>query len=174
MDNLLKALAKVKTSRRFRCLIAGEGPDGDRLRRLARDLGIEDRVLFLGWMKPEQIRRILANVDIFVLGSRRDPQTGETEGTPTVLLEAQAAGLPVISTVHADIPFIVDNNKTGILVPENDIEALSNACQELIYNPSMRAQMGLQARRKVQLQHGSRRIGKMAEELYSKCETQRR
>jgi colanic acid/amylovoran biosynthesis glycosyltransferase len=103
---------------------------------------------------------------IFVLASHTDPETGEAEGTPTVLLEAQATGLPVVSTVHADIPSIVADNVSGLLVPESDPPLLARAIGRLIRETELRLSMGEKGRQLVLGKHDSRLVGRRLEEIY--------
>ena len=84
--------------------------------------------------------------DIFVHPSVVDPQ-GNKEGIPGAIVEAMSAGLPVISTYHAGIHYIITHNKTGFLVKEHDVVALSEALVKLIKNPELRKTIGLAGQR---------------------------
>jgi len=87
----------------------------------------------------------MQNCDVFVLTSQTMPD-GDKEGTPIVLMEAQACGKPCISTYHAGIPEVVINNETGILVKEKDINAIFKAMLFFIQNTDRRIEMGQKAR----------------------------
>jgi glycosyltransferase involved in cell wall biosynthesis len=116
--------------------IAGEGPLLDELQKLARELNIEERVSFTGFVSQEQLREIYYRSHIFLHPSQigRD---GNQEGVPNSMLEAMASGLPVFATEHGGIPEAIENAVSGVLVPEHDHEALSrallSATQDLIF-----------------------------------------
>ncbi len=166
VDVLLKALAQLKAQIPFQLWIVGDGPERERLENLAHALALGGQVVFWGWQSPEQVADLMAKSHIFVLASRTDPVTGETEGTPTVLLEAQARGLPVISTLHADIPFIVRAGESGILVPENDAEALAEALETLLKHPERWGDMGRAGRKFVEERHAIPHVIARLEDLY--------
>jgi glycosyltransferase involved in cell wall biosynthesis len=116
--------------------IAGEGPMLGELQRLARELNVEARVSFTGFISQEQLRDIYYRSHIFLHPSQigRD---GNQEGIPNSMLEAMASGLPVFATEHGGIPEAIENAVSGVLVPEHDHEALSrallSATQDLIF-----------------------------------------
>jgi glycosyltransferase involved in cell wall biosynthesis len=116
--------------------IAGEGPLLDELQKLTRELNIEERVSFTGFVSQEQLREIYYRSHIFLHPSQigRD---GNQEGVPNSMLEAMASGLPVFATEHGGIPEAIENAVSGVLVPEHDHEALSrallSATQDLIF-----------------------------------------
>jgi len=169
MDILLQAVATLKPSRPFQLWIAGDGPQRPSLECLAADLNLGDRVRFLGWLSHAEVAEHMARAHLFVLASRTDPNTGDTEGSPTVLLEAQAVGLPVISTLHADIPFIVRDGETGVLVSEGNVEALASALDELLARPERWAEMGRAGRAFVESRHEMSRVGARLEAIYDQC-----
>jgi len=106
--------------------IAGEGPLLGELQKLARELNIERRVSFTGFISQEQLRDIYYRSHIFVHPS----QTGHdrnVEGIPNSMLEAMASGLPAFATDHGGIPEAVENGVSGVLVHERDHEAMANA-----------------------------------------------
>jgi glycosyltransferase involved in cell wall biosynthesis len=116
--------------------IAGEGPLLDELQKLTRELNIEERVSFTGFVSQEQLREIYYRSHIFLHPSQigRD---GNQEGVPNSMLEAMASGLPVFATEHGGIPEAIENAVSGVLVPEHDHGALSrallSATQDLIF-----------------------------------------
>jgi len=169
MDVLLRAVAALNPGLSLELWIAGDGPQRPALERLADELGISEMVAFLGWVEHARIAEWMAQAHLFVLASRTDPETGETEGTPTVLLEAQAVGLPVISTRHGDIPFIVRDGESGILVPEGDVEALAGALDALLTHPERWAAMGRAGRALVESRHEMSRVGAQLEAIYDRC-----
>ena len=106
--------------------IAGEGPLLGELQKLARELNIERRVSFTGFISQEQLRDIYYRTHIFVHPSQTG-HDGNVEGIPNSMLEAMASGLPVFATDHGGIPEAVENGVSGVLVRERDHEALANA-----------------------------------------------
>lgn len=128
---LLEAMAGMDMD--CRLLIMGDGPLRDSLETMSRDLGLADRVMFLGFI-PD-VSPILSQLDLFVL-----PTLGE--GFGLVLLEAMAHRLPIISTNTMAIPEIVAHGETGLLVPPRDVKSLRRAVGSLVSSPETRASMG--------------------------------
>ncbi len=116
--------------------IAGAGPLLDELQKLTRKLNIEERVSFTGFVSQEQLREIYYRSHIFLHPSQTG-HDGNQEGVPNSMLEAMASGLPVFATEHGGIPEAIENDASGVLVPEHDHEALSrallSATQDLIF-----------------------------------------
>jgi colanic acid/amylovoran biosynthesis glycosyltransferase len=116
-----------------RLTIAGEGPLLGELQDLARELNIDDRVSFTGFLSQDQLREIYYASHIFLHPSQRG-NDGNQEGIPNSMLEAMASGLPVFATDHGGIPEAIENGVSGVLVPERHHEklaaALLNAVQD--------------------------------------------
>lgn len=112
--------------------MAGAGPDEDRVKELAAQIGVSGRIRFLGWR--DDIHALLRTGDIFVRSSR-----GEGLGN---ILEAWAEGLPVISTRSTDTAQIVANGETGLLVAGDDPAALASALKTLISNRDLAWRLG--------------------------------
>jgi colanic acid/amylovoran biosynthesis glycosyltransferase len=116
--------------------IAGEGPMLDDLQTLARELNVDPRVSFTGFISQEQLRDIYYESDIFLHPSQTG-RDGNQEGIPNSMLEAMASGLPVFATRHGGIPEAIENGVSGVLVPERDHEelarALLNAAQDPVF-----------------------------------------
>ncbi len=106
--------------------IAGEGPMRNELQNLARELGVEDRVRFVGFLSQAQLRENFYQSHIFLHPSERGSD-GNQEGVPNAMLEAMASGLPVFATRHGGIPEAVDSGVSGALVAERDHAALAEA-----------------------------------------------
>jgi glycosyltransferase involved in cell wall biosynthesis len=114
-------------------VLAGDGPLEAMLRSLVHDLGIEDRVRFLGhW---EQVPRLLRSLDIFVLSSKFEP-------FGVALLEAKAAGLAIAATSVNEIPEILGDGESGLLAPPEDPESMARLFVTLATDPALRAQLG--------------------------------
>ena len=123
--------------------IAGDGPQMPSLQSLAQELGIKDRVVFLGWQSRQQIVESYKQSNVFLFPSRH-------EGMPNALLEAMASGLPVVATCIAGNEELVVEGETGYLVPVEDIEALQGKLKNILSNSTLRQQMGQASRRRVE------------------------
>jgi glycosyltransferase involved in cell wall biosynthesis len=106
--------------------IAGEGPMMSELQELTRKLKIDNRVALPGFMSQEKLRELYYQSHIFLHPSETGSD-GNQEGIPNSMLEAMATGLAVFATDHGGIPEAIENGVSGILVPERDHEALSQA-----------------------------------------------
>ena len=129
--------------------IIGEGSLKPSLEQLANELGIADRVHFLGARPHEQVIRCLRQADVFLHPSIT-AESGDMEGIPVVLMEAMAAGLLVVSTNHAGIPELVESGKTGLLAPERDADSLSNQLERIADHPDACKFMVHEARRVIE------------------------
>src|SRR5206468_11009734 len=114
--------------------IAGEGPLLGELQKLARELNIAQAVSFSGFVSQRQLREIYYQSHIFVHPSQTG-RDGNQEGVPNAMLEAMATGLPVFAIEHGGIPEAIENNVSGVLVPERDPEALARALLEAAEEP---------------------------------------
>jgi colanic acid/amylovoran biosynthesis glycosyltransferase len=161
----LEAISKLDVSNEVRYLIAGDGDRRQLLEKQISELGIENQVELLGWKSQEEISRLMAQSHLFLLPSVT-ASDGDKEGTPTVLLEAQATGLPVISTTHAGIPEIVADGDAGLLVPERDSDSLADALSELLENPDRWPAMGQAGREYVETTHSIPAVTNTLVDLY--------
>jgi len=162
---VLRALKSLDDEHEIRYRIAGDGPLRSDLESQVRESGLSDMVEFLGWKNSEEVAQLMADSDIFVQTSTTS-STGDKEGTPTVLLEAQARGLPVISTWHAGIPEIIDNCSSGLLVPERDSKAIEAALDHLLSEPSKRKELGRNGYELVKNQHSFAAVADVLEHMY--------
>lgn len=108
----------------FTYQILGIGPWERRLRTLIEQFQLEDVIKMPGFKPSHEVKAILDDADVFLLPSVTGTD-GDMEGIPVALMEAMAVGIPVVSTVHSGIPELVDADKSGWLVPENDASALA-------------------------------------------------
>jgi|RhiMethySRZTD1v2_1073278.scaffolds.fasta_scaffold30675_4 colanic acid/amylovoran biosynthesis glycosyltransferase len=127
----LRAIADVARDIPVRYDVVGGGPLAGRLDALVRALGLEGVVALHGERDSASVRGLLDQAHLFVLASS-EAADGDQEGAPVALMEAQACGLPVVSTTHAGIPEIVLDGQSGLLVPENDPRSLANAIRQLV------------------------------------------
>ena len=140
LTHLLRA-ARTLAARRpeVRFLVVGEGPQRDRLGRLARQLGLGEGVRFLGF-RPD-VPQILVDSDLFVLASL-------WEGLPIALLEAMAAGLAVVATDVEGVREAVTDGREGLVVPPGDPEALAAALERVVGDAGLRRRLAAAARRR--------------------------
>ena len=108
----------------FRYRILGIGPWERRLRTLIEQYQLEDVVEMPGFKPSHEVKAMLDDADVFLLPSVTGAD-GDMEGIPVALMEAMAVGIPVVSTLHSGIPELVEADKSGWLVPENDARALA-------------------------------------------------
>jgi len=135
-DLLLRALARCTTG--WPLHIAGGTEDGHKLTQLAEELGIRERVIFLG--KVRNIESLLAKAGLFVIPSR-------SEGFPNALAEAMVAGVPSIAfDFHTGPRDLIEHNVNGLIVPDGDVEAMAEAIDRLVRDPDKRAKLGNSAR----------------------------
>lgn len=168
-DDLIKAVSELRIAN-CRLRIIGSGPLEDELRSLVNELGLSDRVKFLGPQPYEVVLEELSKADVFVLASHT-AANGDKEGTPVVLMDAQAAGVPVVSTKHAGIPEVVLDSRSGILVEERDIKALTRAIENILGNPELARQMGREGRRYVEKEYNIAKQAEKLEQVYQSLTT---
>lgn len=130
-------------------IMAGTGPDLDYLRLLAFELGVQNKVLFTGFLEHEELMALYARSQVTVLASYRPRPADDPEGLGLVLLEAGACGSPVIGTKIGGIQEVIDDGLTGYLVPPNDPAALAEKAVSLIKNQGEARKMGLSGQAKV-------------------------
>jgi glycosyltransferase involved in cell wall biosynthesis len=126
----------------FHLAMVGAGPDQESLTALAAKLGLSGQVTFTGALGQAEVRRHYDRADLFVIPSF-------AEGVPVVLMEAMAKEVPVISTVIAGIPELIESGTDGILVPPADPDALAAAIASLLADPARRRELGRRGRDKV-------------------------
>ena len=126
-------------------VIAGEGVEKARLQRLAGELGIADRVRFLGRRPSTQMPDVYRSLDVLVLPSRRQRNWKEQFGR--VLVEAMACGVPVVGSDCGEIPHVVGG--AGLIFPEGDVAALRERLARLLDDADLRADLARRGRQRV-------------------------
>jgi colanic acid/amylovoran biosynthesis glycosyltransferase len=122
--------------------VLGDGPFAAPVKSLLKDEGVLSRSRFYGYVPLETYYGLLGQMDIVIAPSITG-RDGDTEGgAPVVVIEAQAAGIPVVGTMHCDIPNIVVDEETGLLCEERDVETLADNLDRLISNKALREKMG--------------------------------
>jgi glycosyltransferase involved in cell wall biosynthesis len=140
-------------------LIVGEGPDRPRLEEEIRSLGLGERVRLLG--ERHDVPELLADADVFVLSS-------SSEGLPVSVLEAMAAGLPVVASRVGGVAELVVDGETGILVRPGDASALAAALSSLIADPAERRRLGAAGRARAEERFDLEPFRRAHVELYSR------
>ncbi len=152
IEYVIRALAQlVPTYHRLRYKIIGEGPLRQHFTDLIRELNLVENVELMGWRNETEIVEILSNTHIFVAPSVTAAD-GNQDAPINVLKEAMAIGLPVVSTYHGGIPELVEDGKSGFLVPEKDAAALAERLSYLIEHPELWSPIG-KAGREFVLKH---------------------
>lgn len=133
-EHLIRAMPGVNGN----LLIIGEGPLGEPLSELARELGVGDRVHFMGKISHDLLAACYHAAKVFVLASIL-----RSEAFGIAQVEAMAAGLPVVNTqLDSGVPFVSVHEQTGLTVPPGDPSALAKAVNRLLDNPDLRASLG--------------------------------
>lgn len=142
LEFLVRAMPKVGA----KLLIGGTGNEASRLRELARQLGVTQKVLFLGDLEHAQLVGLLHAADVFCM-----PSHLRSEAFGLSQVEAMACGLPVVSTsIPSGVPFVNQDRVTGFSVPPENPEALAEALNGILSNDDLRQSMGLEARRRAE------------------------
>src|SRR5438876_5912658 len=145
--------------------IAGEGPLLSQLQNLARDLNIDGRVSFTGFISQEQLREIYYASHIFLHPSQTG-NDGNQEGIPNSILEAMASGLPVFATRHGGIPEAIENGVSGVLVPERDHEKFAAALFDAAKDPGFLSRIARNGAEIVRKNFDLRAQAQRLEEIY--------
>jgi glycosyltransferase involved in cell wall biosynthesis len=130
-------------------VVAGDGPDRAELETQIDKLGIRDHVRMLG--RYDNMPSLYASLDIMVSASRR-------EGLPIAILEGMASRLPLVATAVGEVPTVIRDGRTGVLVPAPDAELLAAAIVELLNDPAKREQLGSAARQLVEDEFSAERM----------------
>ena len=147
---LIDACAILKSMNlEFECLIVGEGPEQENLENQIKQLNLLEHVHLLGPQTQNTLQQTMAESAFMVLPCIIT-DSGDRDGLPTVLLEAMAKALPVISTQVAGVPEIIDDQQTGFLTPSEDPDALAKAMATLLGDVHRIRRMGDQARLKAE------------------------
>jgi coenzyme F420-reducing hydrogenase beta subunit len=162
----IKAIAKiVKKHKNIEYIIAGDGPLRNKLEDLVSKLEIERYVKFLGAVEQREALKLYHQAHIFVLPSVT-ASNDDQEGIPVVLMEAQATGLPIVSTYHTGIPEVVLDGKSGFLVPENEVDALAEKLEYLIEHPEIWPDMGRCGRKYVEEKYDIKILNQQLVKIY--------
>lgn len=142
IDNLIRAFAEVlnKVSNlNLKLIVAGSGEEEESLKNLTRELGISSYVEFPGYISLAEVPSFFRKLDVAVFLSHR-------ESYGVAVLEASASGVPVVVTNIGGLPEVVENGRTGFVVPDHDHSAVVESLLKLIHNSDLRQRMGLEGR----------------------------
>jgi colanic acid/amylovoran biosynthesis glycosyltransferase len=144
--------------------VIGDGELRPELEQLVESLALGDRVKLLGYLPYSTYAEEMAQAHILLCPSVTAGNGDSEGGAPTVLLEAQASGLPIVATTHADIPNVVRDGETALLAPERDAQALAEHLGRLITSPALWAEMGTAGRAWIEETHDiQREVGRLEE-----------
>lgn len=166
----LRALADARVDYPWRLTVIGDGPLRVRLSGVAEHLGIGARVEFMGSRTLDETRAALDAHDVLLQPSRTAPDGDGEGGAPTIILEAQACGIPVVSTTHDDIPHVTVPGESAWLAPEGDGDALAYLLRRAGEESDRWGVMGRAGRRKVETDHDVNRVAADLENLYGEAE----
>lgn len=157
--DLLEAVARILPVFPNVELLCGGDGELEQVAARAKELGIGDNVKILGWVKGEEKQRLLDEAAVYVLPSY-------IEGMPMGVLEAMAAGVPVITTTVGGIPDAINPGVDGILIEPGDVNALSNAITSLLENADMRVNIGTAGRQKIVESFSAEKVVPQLEAIY--------
>lgn len=159
--NVLKEFPEAKL------IMAGDGHLLNSCENLVQYFGIANSVEFIGVITPEEYGTRLEE-SLAMVQHSITAQSGDMEGTPLAILEASAAGIPVISTFHAGIPDVIINEETGLLVHEHDVDGMSQNMVKVLSDKSYAMEMGSKGRNNIAKNYSMKRhIDKIDELLYT-------
>lgn len=164
LQYLIEAMADLKG---VMLDVVGEGPEGEVCKALARELGVADQIRFHGFVSNETLEALLSRTDAFVLPSIVDDR-GDTEGLGVVLVEAMAFRTPVVASAVGGIVDVVENEVSGLLVPEKNPKALSAAIARLLSDPELARNLGVAGHERSKEYFDWTRITDALESVYTK------
>ena len=158
-DDVISSLVYLPKNVYF--LIIGKGDDGPRLQKQARDLGVSDRVKFLGFLPYQDIPKYFSVCDIFIRPSR-------SEGFGNSFIEAMASGLPVIATPVGGIPDFIDDKETGVFCSPDSPQSIVRAVSTLLGNEALRKAIIENAHKRANERYGWGQITAQMKAVFNK------
>ncbi|MBT9169693.1 MAG: N-acetyl-alpha-D-glucosaminyl L-malate synthase [Actinobacteria bacterium] len=166
LSYLIEAMSKVVAEIEAQLVIVGEGDRRAELERRVREKGLEETVMFAGQVSTDRLQELYQKCQVFVLPSIVDSR-GDTEGLGVVLLEALTYKKPVVATDVGGIRDVIQNERTGLLVPQKDPGALSDAILRLLRDQELARRLGHEGHRYGQEYFSWDRILSQLESLYN-------
>lgn len=114
-------------------ILGGDGPLRESIEKLCIDLKVQEKIRFMGKVVKEEVVTLMQEADVFLHHSVT-AENGDQEGIPTVIMEAMASGLTVVSTYHAGIPELIKDRETGYLVVEKDVDSYVKQLENVMYS----------------------------------------
>lgn len=145
--------------------IAGDGPLFEELETLKASLNAGNNIQLLGWKSHQEILALMQEADILIAPSVT-AENGDQEGIPVVLMEALARGVPILSTQHSGIPELVQDRKSGFLVPERNVAALAERLAYLIQHPEIWSKMGQFGRARIEKSYDQSKLNDNLVRMY--------
>jgi glycosyltransferase involved in cell wall biosynthesis len=150
IDIFLRAAARVLFEfPRAKFVVVGEGPDEDKLEELVDELNLRGNVSMLG--RRSDMPSVYASLDVMVSSSRQ-------EGLPIAILEGMASGRPLVATAVGEVPTVVLDGRTGVLVPAEDADSLAEGILGLLRDPARRTRFGAAAKQRVEEEYSAARM----------------
>ena len=173
-DVVIRSLAKLQDEfPNLRYALVGEGVDEPRLKQLAHDLGVSDRLIFAGPLPDADLPEVYATATIYVGASRVDNEIN-AEGFGISFLEASASGLPVVAGDSGGVRSAVRDGETGIVLPPLDVDVWTSTIAELLRSETRRASLGEAGRRAVETFYNWDRVASDTREFTLQVVSQRR
>lgn len=138
----------------------------ERLDTIADEVGVREQVTFTGYLDYDDYLAEVHDCSILLAPSKRAASGDSEGGAPTVLLEAQASGKPVVSTTHADIPYVVEDGETGLLSSPGNISELATGLRTLANEPNLMEQFGRAGVQRIKNRHDITNLAPELEERY--------
>ena len=148
----------------FKYRIVGNGPLSSYLKSLVEELGLNGKVEFLGPRPNDQLLTLFREACLFLMPCKT-ARNGDMDGIPVAMMEAMASGVPVVSTRISGIPELVEDNKSGILTSENDVESLAAALEKMLRNAALVRTYGQAARQRIEMEFNINTMSKQLREL---------
>lgn len=152
----------------YKLLIAGSGYLFETCQRIIDAKKLNSSIFLIGELSHSEVVKIMKESAVFLQHSV-EAFDGDSEGTPNSILEASAASLPIVATKHAGISDVIEDNITGLLVQEGDIENMAEKIIYLLSNPDIARSLGNQAQKNIELNYGMADSIKKLKDILSKC-----
>ena len=168
-DTLIKALALLHANGiPFHCTLVGEGPMRQSLEALVDAHGLRTQVEFAGALPQEAVRKALDAAMVFALPCQV-AASGSRDGIPVALMEAMAAGCPVLSCPVSGVPELIEDGVHGLLAPERDADSIARALTRLLNDEPLRRRLAIAARQRIELEFDARREASRLHGLMAKA-----
>ena len=164
VEHLIRAIKHLETRIPVELMIVGDGPERRNLKKLVHDLKLQN-VTFFGFVPQNRLKSFYQKASVFVLPAITDP-SGDTEGLGVVLLEAMSCNIPVIASRVGGIPDIVIDQKTGLLVEEQNNLQLAEAIETILVDSDLRSRLVSKASQLVQSDFNWKKIAKSIKQEY--------